>query len=289
MSLAAQTRYKILGIMIRERRHLDDLIEDLLRDPQYAGHPLRSALSQLWEQSRTQLERLERLTHISDGFQRMALDQKSSLEDRYNRQLRKLERAARISDRYQDMMRDLNVALREASTHDHLTGLANRRMLVERLKAETQRAERQGHRYSLAMLDVDHFKQVNDVYGHDAGDRVLVEVAKAMQAGLREYDLCGRWGGEEFVILLPQTPSPDARSVLERIGQSIRNLRAPDGLPRISVTVSIGIATYQSGETFSDTITRADEALLAAKRAGRDCCQLAPDLPLAPSAAGRAI
>ncbi|MDR3439425.1 biofilm regulation diguanylate cyclase SiaD [Telmatospirillum sp.] len=258
-----------------DRRKLDDVIEELLKDPQYAEHPLYDALNRLWSQSRQQLERLERLTHISDGFQKMARDETTSLEQRYDRQLRKLERAARISDRYQEMMRDLNNALKDASTHDQLTGLANRRMLVERLKAETQRAERQSHSYSLAMLDVDHFKQINDRFGHDAGDRVLIDVTKTMQAGLREYDLCGRWGGEEFLILLPHTLATDAQVVIERIQDAIRQQTPPEGLPPLGITVSAGITEHQRGESFSDTVNRADEALLAAKQAGRNCCRVA--------------
>jgi len=259
----------------RDQRPLDDIIEDLLNDPQYAGHPLRDALFQLWSQSREQLERLERVTHISDGFQKMAREQTTSLKQRYDRQLRKLEKAAHISDRYQDMMRDLNIALQEASTHDHLTNLANRRMLVDRLKTETQRAERQGYSYSLAMLDVDHFKQVNDQHGHDAGDQALIALARTMQAEFREYDLCGRWGGEEFLILLPQTPIDVAQHVIERVQGSIRRLTIPWDSSSLDLTVSIGLAEHRTGESFFDTVNRADDALLAAKQAGRDCYRLA--------------
>lgn len=260
---------------MHERRHLDDIIEDLLADPRYAGHPLQDALKQLWMQSRDCLTRLERLAHISDGYQKMARDQTTSLQQRYDRELRRLEKAVHISDRYQEMMRELNSSLQDASTRDHLTGLANRRMLVEQLKSETQRAERQGHSYTLAMLDVDHFKRVNDHYGHDLGDRVLIDVADAMQRALREYDLCGRWGGEEFLILLPQTLIGDSCSVIERVQESVRRQPMPGEASDIALTVSIGLAEYRAGESFSDTVNRADEALLEAKRAGRDCYRLA--------------
>ncbi|PKU26617.1 biofilm regulation diguanylate cyclase SiaD [Telmatospirillum siberiense] len=260
-----------------DRRPLDDIIEDLLADSQYEGHPLRDALNRLWTQSRDHLNRLERIAHISDGYQKMAFDQTISLQQRYDRELRRLEKAVRISDRYQDMMRELNNALQDASTRDHLTGLANRRMLVDQLKMETQRAERQGHSYTLAMLDVDHFKQVNDLYGHDLGDRALIEVAGAMQRALREYDLCGRWGGEEFLILLPQTSIGAACSVIERVRESLQRKPMPGEAPGtgIKITASIGLAEHQPGEGFSDTVNRADEALLEAKRAGRDCYRLA--------------
>lgn len=263
--------------MDSDQRHLDDIIEDLLADPRYTGHPLQEALTRLWEQSRDHLTRLERIAHISDGFQRMARDQSASIQQRYDRELRRLEKAVRISDRYQQMMRELNNSLQDASTRDHLTGLANRRMLVEQLKMETQRAERQGHSYTLAMLDVDHFKQVNDLYGHDTGDRVLTEVAAAMQRALREYDLCGRWGGEEFLILLPQTTITESRTVIERVQESVR-VHAMPGMETgqaVIITVSIGLTEHRRGESFSETVNRADNALLKAKRAGRDCYRLA--------------
>ncbi|KAF1061038.1 MAG: Response regulator PleD [Pseudomonas citronellolis] len=198
-------------------RELDLLIEELLADPQYVGHPLREALFLKHQQSLEQLTRLERIARISDGFQSMARQESSTLSERYHKQLRQLEKVARISDRYQDMLRDLNMALREASTHDPLTGIGNRRMLMERLREETERAQRQGYAYVLVILDIDYFKQVNDNWGHEVGDRVLVEIGRVMQAALRQYDLCGRWGGEEFLLLLPETRLADAEQVIDRV------------------------------------------------------------------------
>ena len=174
--------------MSRERE-LDAWIDGLLADPQFHGHPLHQALARLRQQSLEQLVRLERIARISDGFQSMAREQNLSLSERYHKQLRRLEKVARISDRYQQMMRDLNLALKEASIRDPLTGLPNRRMLLERLREENERSQRHGQSYVLAMLDVDFFKQVNDTWGHDSGDRVLVEIARAMESELREYDL----------------------------------------------------------------------------------------------------
>lgn len=177
---------------MNSERELDLLIEELLADPQYFDHPLREALFLKHQQSLDQLARLERIARISDGFQSMARAQNSTLSERYHKQLRQLEKVARISDRYQNMMRDLNVALREASTHDPLTGIGNRRLLMERLREESERAQRSGKPYVLVILDIDHFKQVNDTWGHEVGDRVLVEIGCTMQAALRQYDLCGR-------------------------------------------------------------------------------------------------
>ncbi|MBF2950581.1 GGDEF domain-containing protein [Pseudomonas aeruginosa] len=228
--------------------------------------------------------RLERIARISDGFQSMAREQNLSLSERYHKQLRRLEKVARISDRYQQMMRDLNLALKEASIRDPLTGLPNRRMLLERLREENERSQRHGQSYVLAMLDVDFFKQVNDTWGHDSGDRVLVEIARAMESELREYDLCGRWGGEEFLLLLPQTRLQDAGPVLERVRDSVRTLAVRVGTEALSVTASVGVTEHRIGETYSQTVNRADAALLDAKRSGRDKCVFAalPPLP-APS------
>ncbi|HDQ4572225.1 TPA: biofilm formation regulator diguanylate cyclase SiaD [Pseudomonas aeruginosa] len=228
--------------------------------------------------------RLERIARISDGFQSMAREQNLSLSERYHKQLRRLEKVARISDRYQQMMRDLNLALKEASIRDPLTGLPNRRMLLERLREENERSQRHGQSYVLAMLDVDFFKQVNDTWGHDSGDRVLVEIARAMESELREYDLCGRWGGEEFLLLLPQTRLQDAGPVLERVRDSVRTLAVRVSTEALSVTASVGVTEHRIGETYSQTVNRADAALLDAKRSGRDKCVFAalPPLP-APS------
>lgn len=256
--------------MTREDRRLDELIEALLDDEQYRDHPVREALARLWHQSRDQLSRLERISRISDGFQTLAREKELSLTERYNKQLRQLEKIARISDRYQQMMRDLNLALKEASTRDTLTGLVNRRLLMDRLKEETERANRNGQLYALAMLDVDHFKQINDTHGHETGDRVLIEIGRAMQAELREYDVCGRWGGEEFLIILPDTGLPAAQMVLDRVRDGIRALTVRIGTEVVSITASAGLTKFHAGESFSDTVNRADAALLRAKRNGRD-------------------
>ncbi len=249
---------------------LERSIEALLADEQHLGHPLRSALAQLWESTREQLSRLERITQISDRYQRLAQEQTKTVTERYDRQFRQIEKIIRISDRYQGMLQDLNKALQEASTHDALTGLANRRLLLERLRQEDARAGRDGLSYALAVVDADHFKRINDDHGHDAGDRVLVALAGALKAGLREGDLCGRWGGEEFLVLLAKADEEAAGQALERVQQAVRALRVPWDGRELEVTVSIGYAVRQAEETHQEALYRADNALLDAKRGGRD-------------------
>lgn len=257
-------------------RDLLELIVALLADPAQRDNPLRSPLARLLAHSEWQRERLERLVRISDGYQQVARGESLNLAEQYDRQLRRLEKLARISDRYQNSLREMSEALKVAALHDTLTGLGNRRFLMERLKDETERASRKGLPYAVGILDVDHFKLVNDRFGHEAGDQTLCKIADAIQASLREYDQCGRWGGEEFLIILPDTSLVHAEQVAERIREAIKALAldfSDSALP--GVTASIGITAYQPGEPYSDAINRADNALLLAKEAGRDRVELA--------------
>ncbi|QDZ29458.1 biofilm regulation diguanylate cyclase SiaD [Noviherbaspirillum sp. UKPF54] len=261
---------------MRDDRQLERTVESLLEDPLYADHPLRQALSRLYVEFRDAVYQMERITRISDRFQTASRENQLSLSERYSKQLRQLERLARISDRYQLMMRDLNEALKEASTKDALTGIGNRRMLMERLKAETARAERLGRPLVLAILDVDHFKSINDEHGHEAGDKALVELARVIESSVREYDSCGRWGGEEFLIIMPEIGADEAVNMIERVHAAVGALRVRAGQAQICVTASFGIAERRQGESISETINRADAALYAAKHAGRDRYEVAP-------------
>lgn len=257
----------------------DKCIEALLADEQYLGHPLREALARVWTHTREQLARLERITQISDRYQNMAQERARSLSERYDRQLRQIEKVIRISDHYQSMLQDLNRALKEASTHDHLTGLPNRRLIAERLREEDERVARLGTPYALAVIDADRFKHINDHYGHDVGDRMLVELARTLKDSLREYDVCSRWGGEEFLALLVDTDIEAAQVIAERILQNVRRLRVEAGDSPLQITVSIGLAEYRAGETYSETIGRGDTALREAKNSGRDRCVVSRAAP----------
>ncbi|MCX8144970.1 MAG: biofilm regulation diguanylate cyclase SiaD [Azovibrio sp.] len=246
-------------------------IEALLADPAHADNPLKAPLAALFASHAAQQERLERLVRISDGYHLLTRNRSVSLAEQYDRQLRRLEKLARISDRYQNSLRELSEALKDAALRDPLTGLGNRRFLMERIKEENERANRKATPYALVILDVDHFKRINDRFGHEAGDTALSRIAQTLQETLREYDLCGRWGGEEFLILMPETPLTAAEQVAERVRQHIADLDFPFFAHRTPhITVSLGLAQHQLGETYSDTLNRADCALLAAKSAGRN-------------------
>lgn len=241
-------------------------IEALLADPAYADHPLREPLAQLYRQFQDQVRQLDRITRISDRYQNAAQREASSLTERLNKHLRQVEKIARISDRYQSMLQDLNKRLEYESTHDALTGLANRRLGLARL-TELVAAGRQP---TIALTDVDNFKRVNDTFGHEAGDQALSSVARVLSDPIGGCELVARWGGEEFLLIWPQT----GLTLAVEHAQALRTAlpaRAPmfDGCV-LRMTASFGLAQRRDGESISQLLRRADAALYAAKDAGRD-------------------
>ena len=139
---------------------------------------------------------------------------------------------------------------------------------MDRLAQETERANRKQAPFTLGILDVDWFKTINDRFGHEAGDTALCAIAQAIAGALREYDVCGRWGGEEFLILMPETPLDFAFQIAQRVAQSIKAIRLE--FLDVPISASVGLSVYRLGERFSDTLNRADAALLQAKNRGRD-------------------
>jgi diguanylate cyclase (GGDEF)-like protein len=249
---------------------LEQEVMSFLADERYFNDPARELLARLWCRIEEQVGRLERVSDISDLYQSQVLETNRSLTERYERQLRLLDRVVRISDLYQASLKDLNISLVEASTHDPLTGIANRRFMAERCIQEDQRATRHGTTYSMIVLDVDHFKLINDEHGHATGDLMLVDFVKALTSSLRHYDVCARWGGEEFLALLIDADLATAEIVARRMLANIRDLRVPVDDLELSLTASIGLTQHKGDESYDATFRRADKALLLAKTAGRD-------------------
>jgi len=167
----------------------------------------------------------------------------------------------------------LSEQTRHLANNDGLTGLQNRRRTTERLEIEIARARRYGVPLAVALCDVDNFKQINDRFGHNVGDHVLVQVARSLQTTLREVDLVGRWGGEEFLVLLPDTDVAGTRVVGERLRAGIEGLPAFSGGPE-RVTISVGLAGFDASDSTTGFIDRADQALYRAKKSGRNRCEL---------------
>src|SRR5208337_283629 len=164
---------------------------------------------------------------------------------------------------------------RELAQKDPLTGLANRRSLASFVSEQLMLFWRSGRRFSVIMVDLDHFKAINNRFGHTAGDRVLAEIAQVLLESSREMDLAGRYGGEEFVVVLPNTSLEQAASIAERIRAEIqgRNWGAEIGIP--ALTASLGVADPRPGDDWDSLISRADAALYDAKQHGRNRAHVA--------------
>jgi diguanylate cyclase (GGDEF)-like protein len=193
-----------------------------------------------------------------------------SLEARVLERTRDLHEANEELHDAKEELEHLNASLERLSRTDSLTGLANRRRAEEALHDALARFQRYGQGFVVAVADIDHFKRVNDVCGHEAGDDVLREIARIMADGVRECDLAARWGGEEFLLLLPQTDMPGASALLERIRQAIAAAGLGCRTPPAPVTATIGAAEIRPGERLDDVVRRADEALYAGKAQGRN-------------------
>jgi diguanylate cyclase (GGDEF)-like protein len=185
--------------------------------------------------------------------------------------------AARLTllrERSRRQRRDLAQALariQELATRDELTGLINRRHMHELLEQERQRCVRSGHAFSLAMIDIDDFKRINDDNGHAAGDEVLRHFAREALAAVRVADVLSRWGGEEFVLLLADTHLSMARTGVERLRQRIAASACYAGPQApIRLTVSIGVTEHIAGQSVAEALARADAALYEAKAQGRN-------------------
>jgi diguanylate cyclase len=180
----------------------------------------------------------------------------SSLRGRLHRQRTELQAAlARIQD---------------LATLDDLTGLANRRRAHELLSAEVTRGQRATQPFAVALVDLDRFKRLNDRFGHAGGDEALRHFAEAARANMRACDLVARWGGEEFLLLMPETGLDQALEALERLRAQVESASIASAQGEMRFTFSAGVAVYRVGQTVADTVARADRALYRAKAGGRN-------------------
>ncbi len=174
-------------------------------------------------------------------------------------------------NRLRQQRRELEAALakvQELATRDGLTGLYNRRHMQELLDASVDRLERYGERFSVALIDLDHFKRINDTHGHRVGDEVLVSFSRIASAVLRETDVLARWGGEEFLVLLNDTQTSQANIGLERLRELLARTALVPNMPELKPTFSAGLTAYDTSEPLHVCIERADQALYRAKRRG---------------------
>ncbi len=179
-------------------------------------------------------------------------------------------RAAEDRRRLEQLVEERTAELKVLATTDALTGTLNRRRFFEEAEEERARSARYKHPLSLAMLDLDHFKAINDRFGHAVGDEALQRAAAVMRRVVRRQDRVGRYGGEEFGVLFPETGLDEALSVAERLRREIASEEIHAGEERVELRVSCGVAAWRPDESIDATLRRADAALYQAKQAGRN-------------------
>ncbi len=182
----------------------------------------------------------------------------------------------RAGQRIVDLQSELYAVKKELllqSRTDPLTGILNRRALMPLIAKECSRSLRSKASFALSMLDIDHFKKINDTYGHSAGDAVLKEIVNRINAVIRPYDLLGRFGGEEFLVVVPGACAADIITISERIRQRISGTKVCVDQLEIAVTASQGIVAWDGKSSVDEMIRAADDALYRAKKAGRNCVQ----------------
>lgn len=160
--------------------------------------------------------------------------------------------------------------LDELARTDKLTGLPNRRQLEEQLDIEVKRSIRSKREFSVCIGDIDDFKHINDTYGHDMGDLVLIELAKVFRESIRTTDITGRWGGEEFLFILPETPGLGALVLMERVRQFVCSKPVVKGDTEVKVSVTLGFSTFYPDSDLEKVIKQADLALYAGKKSGKN-------------------
>jgi diguanylate cyclase (GGDEF)-like protein len=183
-----------------------------------------------------------------------------------------------IRRKQEKRLQELNLVLERKAYEDSLTSIPNRRAVFKHIKTDVNRVNREGGKAALAIIDIDLFKNINDTYGHQKGDEILIKVAESLNNDKRDYDFLGRFGGEEFLIWFPNSDSKTAKTVCERIKNNIENLT----LCEQPITISLGVTSYQAGdlnelpirERIDQLISEADKALYNAKDSGRNCIKL---------------
>ncbi|MCX7788187.1 MAG: diguanylate cyclase [Spirochaetes bacterium] len=215
-------------------------------------------------------------------FFRKAVKQEEELAAQIMDQNRKLKRAFEDIERINEELVRANRELERIARHDALSGLLNRITLFNAVDAEIERSLRTGSPLSGIMIDIDHFKDINDNYGHQCGDDVIRMIGSWLLGNLRKYDLAGRYGGEEFFVVLPNTRLNHAVKIAERFRKTVQTHSISCDSHSIQITASLGVAEYRMGETRDMWINRCDRAMYVAKHRGRNQV-VADTFPLGPA------
>jgi diguanylate cyclase (GGDEF)-like protein len=288
------------GIEIARQQSPDLILLDILMPGQSGfevcnilkSDPLTSAIPIIFVTAATDTETIVNALsrggcdYITKPFILNEVVARVSVHLRLRRTERELLKRNRELEIVSKQLQNVNEELARLTRLDPLTNLLNRRAWQESAQLERERANRFGDIFSICMIDVDYFKNLNDSRGHQTGDECLKQIAKSIQGTCRNIDVAGRYGGEEFVVLLPETDIQGAVEVADRIREDIYDLKLPHPDSPVAgyVTVSIGVASYEA-DSWENVVKRADDALYTAKRTGRNRIYFEPTDPLSITAA----
>jgi diguanylate cyclase (GGDEF)-like protein len=216
------------------------------------------------------VERFEKVIadrHLADTI---LLEEFTHLSNCNKKLLQRMNRISVENEQLKTELVNLVRSLDLASRIDGMTGLANRRDIMEKIDRESTRSHRHQHPFTILLVNIDDFKKVNDTHGFNTGDDVLVEIARVLKSCVRNEDVCARWGGEEFMILLPETAAESSLPVARKVLEAMRRTEFKANKPGIHITVSIGVCEHNPSQTVQECIARVHQALLQAKRGGKN-------------------
>lgn len=222
------------------------------------------------------VERFEKVLAEIHNADKRLLEEFTQLSDCYNMLQVQVNKLSKENDQLKAELVNMVRSLDLASRIDGMTGLANRRDIMEKIDREATRSQRHQRPFTILLINVDDFKKVNDTYSYYSGDDVLVEIARVLRSCVRNEDICARWGGEEFLILLPETDINNSLPVANKVLEATSMTEFKANKPGIRITVSIGVCEHQPVQTVQETISRVHQALLIAKRSGKNRYIIAP-------------
>ena len=216
------------------------------------------------------VERFEKAIVDIQTRDNILLQEFTRLSDCYKKLLLRMNRISVENEQLKTELVNMVRSLDLASRIDGMTGLANRRDIMEKIDREATRSQRHQRPFTILLINIDDFKKVNDTHGYNTGDDVLVEIARVLKSCVRNEDICARWGGEEFLILLPETAVENSLPVANKILEAMSRTEFKANKPGIHITVSIGVCEHIPAQTVQECIARVHQALLQAKRAGKN-------------------
>ncbi len=282
----------IKAVQVAKTKHPDLILMDVMM-PEMDGFAACNVLKNFEETAEIPIIFITAKTETEDivkGFEAGGVDyitkpfNSAELDARVKTHL-ELKKSREELKKYAQQLEDLNQELSLKNTQlnqvmenlhlaamtDPLTRLANRRYITEKAKEEITRFKRTGRNFAFILGDIDYFKKINDQYGHECGDYVLKFVAEIMRAGIREQDCLARWGGEEFLFLMPETDLEGSQTVAEKLRQKVQEAKIFYGENDLSVTMTFGVAVFDQSDGMDDSIKKADLALYTGKEKGRNC------------------